>query len=191
MSIAGLALDLTNKNPIILLRDPSGRRQVPILIDHTQAQNILAGFKKGKSLRLLSHDLMIDLLNAGSLSLERVIIHAIEESTFQAILKLRLKNNKSNNPKNIEKKPLPIEIDARPSDAIALAVRANCSIWMYENVVAECSIPVDIDADQEDQNEFKRFLETVQPEDLVRHLQKRKGVDKDQLEQNDRNNNSK
>ena len=60
-----------------------------------------------------------------------------------------------------------------PSDAIALAVRTKSSIWMLEEVVAEASIPVDAEADAEDQNEFRRFLDEVSPAALVRHLQTR------------------
>ena len=90
MKVAGLAIDATSKSPIILLMDPSRRRQVPIWIDHTQAHNIVAGIKKASNRNPLSHDLMISILKAGNLYLEKVIIHTIEADTFQAVLKITL-----------------------------------------------------------------------------------------------------
>ena len=175
MSVAGLALDASSRSPIVLLRDPSGRRQVPIWIDQAQAHNIMAGIQDSPIPRPLSHDLMVALLKAGNLQLERVIIHAIEDNTFQAVLKLRLKASEEEpeGEKTPEESTLLLEIDARPSDAIALAVRTKSSIWMLEEVVAEASIPVDAEADAEDQNEFRRFLDEVSPAALVRHLQTR------------------
>ncbi len=168
MSLAGLALDASNRAPIVLLRDPSGRRQVPIWIDHAQAHNIMAGFKQTHQKQPLSHDLMISLIKAGKLKLDRVIIHSIEDSTFHAVLKLQ--QEKPRGEKAIENSQKILEINARPSDAIALAIRAQCTIWMLEEVVAEASIPVDIDADEEDQSEFRRFLDALSPAELIRHL---------------------
>ncbi|MFL0794900.1 MAG: bifunctional nuclease family protein, partial [Prochlorococcus sp.] len=176
MSVAGLALDASSRSPIVLLRDPSGRRQVPIWIDQAQAHNIMAGIQDSPPPRPLSHDLMVALLKAGNLHLERVIIHAIEESTFQAVLKLRLRAPIEEPEEEQEEENIPeesaelIEMDARPSDAIALAVRTGSSIWMLEEVVAEASIPVDAEADEEDQSEFRRFLDDVSPAALIRHL---------------------
>ena len=161
MRVAGIALDAASRSPIVLLRDPGSRRQVPIWIDQAQAQNILAGLGEEKPPRPLSHDLMVALLEAGELKLERVIIHAIEESTFRAVLKLTRGEGKPE-----------VELDARPSDAIALAVRTGSSIWMLEEVVADASMPVDAEADAEDAADFRRFLESVSPAELVRHLSK-------------------
>lgn len=172
MSVSGLALDASSRSPIVLLRDPSGRRQVPIWIDHAQAHNIMAGVQGSNPQRPLSHDLMRNLLDAGNLHLERVIIHSIEKNTFQAVLKLRLIQPPNESGQKITNKF--IDVEARPSDAIALAVRTKCGIWMLENVVEEASIPVDANADEEDQNEFRRFLDQTSPADLIRHLKTRK-----------------
>ena len=158
MRVAGIALDAASRSPIVLLRDPSGRRQVPIWIDQAQAQNILAGLNGEKPPRPLSHDLMVSLMQAGGLSLERVIVHAIEDNTFRAVLKISRADGES------------CELDARPSDAIALALRTDSSIWMLEEVVADASIPVDAEADEEEKEDFRRFLDRTSPAELIRHL---------------------
>jgi len=158
MRVAGIALDAASRSPIVLLRDPSGRRQVPIWIDQAQAQNIMAGLSEQPPPRPLSHDLMAQLLEAGGLTLERVIIHTIEDSTFRAVLKLNHGDGEA------------IELDARPSDAIALALRTGSGIWMLEEVVADASIPVDAEADAEDDADFRRFLDQVSPAELVRQI---------------------
>ena len=182
MSVAGIALDASSRTPIVLLRDPSGRRQVPIWIDQAQAHNIMAGLQGSQPPRPLSHDLMASLLDAGGLALKRVIVHAIEDSTFHAVLKLQ--QSMEADPDMSDPEPgLPeselIEIDARPSDAIALAVRTGSPIWMLEEVVAEASIPVDAEADAEDQSAFNRFVDDLSPAALVRHLRHRAEQDSD------------
>ena len=177
MSVAGIALDAASRTPIVLLRDPSGRRQVPIWIDQAQAHNIMAGLQGTESPRPLSHDLMAALLEAGGLELRRVIVHAIEDSTFHAVLKLQEiteeENETNGDEPSSEADQELIEVDARPSDAIALAVRTGSGIWMLEEVVAEASIPVDAEADAEDQSAFNRFVDDLSPAALVRHLRHR------------------
>ena len=165
MRVAGIALDAASRSPIVLLRDPSGRRQVPIWIDQAQAQNILAGLSDDIPPRPLSHDLMASLLEIGGLTLERVIIHAIEDNTFRAVLKVLRADQGA------------VELDARPSDAIALALRTGSSIWMLEEVVADASIAVDAEADEEEKEDFRRFLDRTSPAELIRHLRKENGAD--------------
>lgn len=180
MSVAGIALDAASRTPIVLLRDPSGRRQVPIWIDQSQAHNIMAGLQGTEPVRPLSHDLMATLLVAGGLTLDRVIVHAIEDSTFHAVLKLVSSDEGSESEPGDDGSETSdedldcLDIDARPSDAIALAVRTGSSIWMLEEVVAEASIPVDAEADAEDQSAFNRFVDDLSPAALVRHLRDRR-----------------
>ena len=181
MSVAGIALDAASRTPIVLLRDPSGRRQVPIWIDQAQAHNIMAGLQSSESPRPLSHDLMAALLLVGELTLERVIIHAIEDDTFRAVLKLTRDAPSNEQDETVEDD---IDVDARPSDAIALAVRTGSGIWMLEEVVAEASIAVDAEADARDQSDFNRFVDELSPAALVRHL---RGRDPDPENPNDNN----
>ena len=111
---------------------------------------------------------MAALLVAGGLELDRVIVHAIEDSTFHAVLKLRPDLDEAELAEDEELEL--IEVDARPSDAIALAIRTGSGIWMLEEVVAEASIAVDAEADAEDQSAFSRFVDDLSPAALVRHL---------------------
>ena len=191
MSVAGIALDASSRSPIVLLRDPSRRRQVPIWIDQAQAHNIMAGLNGTPQPRPLSHDLMAALLDAGGLQLERVIIHAIEDSTFRAVLRLRDSDLDSELDSDsntvtagadaveaaVDGDDNLLEIDARPSDAIALAIRTGSSIWMLEAVVADASIAVDAEAAAEDRDEFRRFLDGISPAALGRHLESRQPGD--------------
>ncbi len=158
MRVAGIALDAASRSPIVLLRDPSGRRQVPIWIDQAQAQNILSGLGGQTPPRPLSHDLMASLMAVGGVTLERVIIHSIEDATFRAVLKLSDADSEAS------------ELDCRPSDAIALALRTGSAIWMLEEVVADASIPVDAEADAEEKEDFRRFLDRLSPAELIRNL---------------------
>ena len=180
MNIVGLAIDPSNRSPIILLRDTCGKRQVPIWINHEQAHNIMMGIEKSSAPTSSSHDLMISLINAGNLKIEKIIIHSIQEGTFKAILKLTC-TKKSSSKEDFDEKNL-IEVEARPSDAIALAIRSKSSIWMHEEVVSKASIPVDAEADELDQQEFKDFLDQISPTALIQHLNTREESNKKDIE---------
>jgi hypothetical protein len=98
---------------------------------------------------------MVSLINAGQLTLDKVIIHAIEDNTFRAVLKLNAANGTTH------------ELDARPSDAIAIALRLDAPIWVMEEVVAEASMPVDRDADEAEKQAFQAFLANLSPSDFI------------------------
>ena len=112
-----------------------------------------------------------------------MIIHAIEDSTFRAVLRLCDSDYDTTTVETDELEAALdaddnlLEIDARPSDAIALAIRTGSSIWMLEEVVAEASIAVDAEADAEDRDEFRRFLDGISPAALGRHLESRQPGD--------------
>ena len=99
-----------------------------------------------------------------------MIVHAIEDSTFHAVLKLRQSDSSE---QDSEDNVILHDVDARPSDAIALAVRTGSSIWMLEEVVSEASIAVDAEADAQDQSDFNRFVDDLSPAALVKHLRNR------------------
>ena len=154
MKVAGIAIDAANRSPIVLLKDSTDRRALPIYINQDQAKAIIGALENQKPPRPLTHDLIVNTLEAWNMVLERVVIHSIQEGTFYAILTVRQGEIKK-------------EIDARPSDAIAIALRTNSPIWVMEEVVADASIPVDRDADEAEQRAFREFLANLRPEDFT------------------------
>jgi bifunctional DNase/RNase len=154
MKVAGIALDAATRSPIVLLRDASDRRQLPIYIGQDQARAIINALENQAPPRPLTHDLIVNLLEEWDMALERVVIHSLQDNTFYAILTVRQGENKK-------------EIDARPSDAIAVALRTRSPIWVMEEVVADASIPVDRDADEAERQAFRDFLSNLRPEDFT------------------------
>ncbi len=154
MKVAGIALDAATRHPIILLRDATERRALPIYIGQDQARAIINALENQAPPRPLTHDLMANMLEDWEMVLERVVIHSLQDNTIFAILTLRQGEVKK-------------EIDARPSDAIALALRTNSPIWVMEEVIADASIPVDRDADEAERQAFRSFIENLRPEDFT------------------------
>jgi uncharacterized protein len=154
MTVAGIALDAASRTPIVLLRDTTERRALPIWISQEQAKSIIVALDGQTPPRPLTHDLLANVLQEWGMTVDRVIIHALQDSTFYAVLKVR-------------QGEVVREIDARPSDAIALALRMEAPIWVMEEVVAEASIPVNQEADEEDRAEFRRFLSNISPSDFT------------------------
>jgi hypothetical protein len=154
MKIAGIAIDAITRSPIVLLKDASERRALPIYIGQDQARAILGALEKQIPPRPLTHDLMANMFEAWDMALERVIIHSLQDNTFYALMIVRQGEVKK-------------EIDARPSDAIAIALRTNAPIWVMEEVIADASIPVDRDADEEERQAFRNFVSNLRPEDLI------------------------
>ncbi len=160
MKVAGIALDAITRSPIILLKDGSDRRALPIYVGQEQAKAIISVLEGQLPPRPLTHDLMINIMEAWQMKLDKIIIHSLQDNTFYAVLTLSQNGKKK-------------EIDCRPSDAIALALRTNSPIWVVEEVVADASIPVDRDADEEERQAFRNFVSNISPTELI----KRAGYD--------------
>ncbi|MCY7394316.1 MAG: bifunctional nuclease family protein [Leptolyngbyaceae cyanobacterium CAN_BIN12] len=154
MKVAGIALDAVTRSPIVLLRDFTERRALPIYIGNDQAKAIINAIENQAPPRPLTHDLLVNMLEAWDMTLERIVIHSLQDNTFYASL-------------TVVQGEVKKEIDARPSDAIALALRTNCPIWVLEEVIADASIPVDRDADEAEQQEFRDFISSLRPEDFT------------------------
>jgi bifunctional DNase/RNase len=161
MKVAGIALDAATRNPIVLLRDASERRALPIFIGQDQAKSIIGALENHKPPRPLTHDLIVNFLETWEMTLERIIIHSLQDNTFYAVLQVRQGELKK-------------EIDARPSDAIAIALRTDSPIWVMEEVVADASIPVDREADEEERKAFREFISNLSPDELIRRADVRK-----------------
>lgn len=155
MRVAGIALDAVSRSPIVLLKDGSERRALPIYISQDQARSIIGALENQKPTRPLTHDLMVNLLTTWEVELKKIIIHSLQDNTFYAVLSCAQGDQIK-------------EIDCRPSDAISLALRMDSPIWVMEEVLADASIPVDRDADEEERQAFRDFLDNVSPETLIK-----------------------
>lgn len=155
MKVAGIALDAISRSPIILLKDGSDRRALPIYVGPEQARAIISALEQDKPPRPLTHDLIINIMQTWDLVLDRIIIHSLQDNTFYAVLSLCQGETVK-------------EIDCRPSDAIALALRTHSPIWVVEEVVADASIPVNREADEEDRQAFRNFISNLSPDELIK-----------------------
>ncbi len=153
MKVAGIALDAATRSPIVLLKDGTDRRALPIYIGQDQAKAIISALENQTPPRPLTHDLFVNLMESWEMTLDRVVIHSLQDNTFYAVLIVNQGEAKR-------------EIDARPSDAIAIAIRTNSPIWVMEEVIADASIPVDRDADEAERKAFREFLDQLSPEDF-------------------------
>ena len=156
MKVAGIVLNAASRSPMSLLKDSLERRALPIFIGQDQAKAILATLENQPMPRPLTHDLMVGIFDTWDMQLNKVIIHALRDNTFYAVLCM--------SKDEVEK-----EIDCRPSDAIALALRLDSPIWVLEEVVADASIPVDTEADREEREAFRNFVADLSPSDLIKN----------------------
>ncbi len=158
--VLGVALDAAGQHIVLLkplLIEPGEGRVLPVWIGGQEATSILIAVEGQQAPRPLSHDLITTLFAAVGARVERVDVTRIEEGTFYAELTLTTPSG-------------PQVLDSRPSDAIALALRADAPIWVADEVIDEAGIPaemVDIGDDEAEKvDEFKRFLDDVDPEDF-------------------------
>ncbi|UZQ54366.1 bifunctional nuclease family protein [Trichothermofontia sichuanensis B231] len=156
MKIAGIALDAVSRSPIVILKDDAERRALPIYIAHEQARAIINALENHVPPRPLTHDLLVNLLEAWDITLERVVIHSLQDNTFFAVLTVRQGDVKK-------------DIDARPSDAMAIALRTGSPIWVSEEVILDASLPVDQEADEAEQQAFRDFVANLRPEDFKQY----------------------
>lgn len=126
VKISGVAIDPVTKGFVVILKDETETRWLPIWIGSYEAKMISLSLEKIKPLRPLPHDLIKNILDTLGIIVTRVVICNIKENTYFAIIKLRLDHTEK-------------EIDARPSDAIALALRVNAPIYVTEDVLNKAS----------------------------------------------------
>lgn len=155
MKVAGIALDAVSRSPIILLKDAADRRALPIYISQDQAKAIINALEKQTPPRPFTHDLIVNIFDSCDIKVDRITIDSLQDNTFYASIVIE---------HNGETK----EIDARPSDAIAVAIRTKAPIWVIEEVIADASIPVDRDADEQERQAFRSFVSNLSPNDLIR-----------------------
>jgi uncharacterized protein len=153
LEVVGVRVEMPSNNPIVLLREREGGRYLPIWVGAVEATAIAYAQQGIVPPRPLTHDLLRDILAALEVSVVEVRITALEDGVFYAVLVLSTG----------------VEVSARPSDAIALALRVDAPIRGADAVMDEAGIdiPDDEPAPDEDQVEkFREFLDQVSPEDF-------------------------
>ena len=159
MLIYGVSFDLVGKQPIVLLKTADGNKFLPIWIGHPEAAAILMKLQSQASPRPMTHDLMSDVLDQLGASISRITVTELRENTFYAQI-------------TVVQDGQEIEVDSRPSDAIALAIRAEAPIFAADDVIAESAIEFEGEEVDEEQLEaevlrFRSFLEDVTPDQFV------------------------
>src|SRR5215203_3269084 len=137
LTLVGVRIELPTQTPIVLLKERDGERFLPIWIGNVEATAIAFALQGVATQRPLTHDLLKNLLDELVVSIERIVITELKEGTFYATIELRQNGSK-------------FSVSSRPSDAIALAVRANTPIFDEEREVEK----------------FREFLDQVSPEDF-------------------------
>lgn len=152
MKVNGLAIDSASKMPVVILTDKEEKRFLPIWIGVYEADAILVALESIEVPRPMTHDLIKTMLETLEIEVDRVAIHDIKNNTFFAKIHL-IKDGKQ------------FEIDSRPSDAIALALRLEADIFVSEQVIMEATI-MDKDKYEKEMKEFKEFLKDIKPSDF-------------------------
>lgn len=154
MRVMGIAIDTRSGSPIVVLNDKENRKALPIWIGSAEASAIIRKIENINVSRPMTHDLMIDLIKKTGYELNRIEINDVDKETYFATIFLADKDGKT------------IEIDARPSDAIALSIRVDAPIFVTANVLADGSISCDSGKDEEEAEEFRNFVQSVKPSDF-------------------------
>jgi hypothetical protein len=152
MSIKGLMVDPVSNMPIVILRDKDGQKTLPIWVGMFEANAIALQIENISTPRPMTHDLLRNVIHDLKASVQKIVVCDLQDSTFYALIYLML-NGES------------VAIDARPSDAIALALRTRAPIFVEEAVIDNAKT-VDVSADKADADRLHRWLESLDPEDL-------------------------
>ena len=152
LELVGVRVELPHNQPIVLLKERTGDRFLPIWIGAVEATSIAFALQGVATARPMTHDLMRDLLSSLDVSVDRIVVTQLRERTFYAEIQMTQDGEA-------------IVVSSRPSDAIALAVRATVPIYADEGVLDEAGIEIE-DDDEQEVEQFKEFLDTVTPEDF-------------------------
>ncbi len=157
MSIYGINLDLFSSSPIVILKVEDENRYLPIWIGQPEARSILMKLQNQEFSRPLTHDLTVNLVAELGGSMERVTVTELRDSTFFATISVQIDGRT-------------VDIDSRPSDAIALAVRAGAEIFAADEVIEEAAVVFEEAMEEAPEDEvvdkFKDWMNRVSPEDF-------------------------
>jgi len=152
VDVVNVAIDVKSKMPVIVLKEKGGQKTLPIWIGLFEAQSIALAMENIKPPRPLTHDLAKSLIEKLHGQVERVVINDLRNNTFYAKILIR-QNGKT------------IQVDSRPSDAIALALRIKIPIFIEEEVLDKVAAGASPIGDEEIE-EFKKKLKDLKPEDF-------------------------
>lgn len=153
LSLVGVRVELPSNQPIVLLKEVNGDRYLPIWIGAVEATAIAFALQGIETPRPMTHDLLRDILSETDVSVDRVLINDLVDSTFYATI-------------HMGREGKAVEISSRPSDAIALAVRINAPIYAAEEVLDQAGIELK-DEEETEVERFRQFLDEVSPADFA------------------------
>lgn len=158
LELVAVRVELPSNTPVVVLRELSGRRRhLSIFIGNPEATAIAFALEGVDTPRPLTHDLFCDVLEGLDVTLERVVITELRETTYFATLHLATASG-------------PVLVSSRPSDAVALAVRTGCPIFAEEDVLDEAGFVEETDVEvspDEVVEEFRHFIDSVSPDDFA------------------------
>ena len=155
VTIYGVSFDMVGKQPIVLLKTLEGNRYLPIWIGHPEAAAILMKMQGAPTPRPMTHDLVTEMLGELNATVAKIAVTELRDNTFFAIITLQVNGSE-------------VEIDSRPSDALALAVRTDAPIFVSDQVIEDSAIEFGGEPEEQDEivDEFRKLLEDVSPEDF-------------------------
>ena len=153
--VMGIALDTRTGTPIVVLNDHENRRALPIWIGTAEASAIIRQLEDIKSARPMTHDLLYNTMTTTGYTVLKIEINDINSDTYYASIFLKHTDGHDH------------VIDSRPSDAIALALKAKAPIYATASVVSEGTITTDHERDEEEAEEFRDFLKEVKASDFT------------------------
>ena len=168
MKVMGIALDTRTGSPIVVLHDKENRKALPIWIGSAEASAIIRKIENLTVSRPMTHDLIVNLIEKTGYELEKIEINYVEKETYYATL--FLKDNDGN----------VLQIDSRPSDAIAIAIRIDAPIFVTANVISNGSVSTDSAKDEAEAQEFKNFVQSLKPSDFEKLMKDNEHHESDQ-----------
>jgi bifunctional DNase/RNase len=155
VTVYGVSFDVASKQPIVLLKVEGKNRFLPIWIGHPEASAILMKLQNAELARPMTHDLLAAIIERLSANLASVLVTELRDNTFYAVLRLEAGGQE-------------IQVDSRPSDAIALAVRTDAPIFASVELLDANGIEFEQEVEDPEEivKEFKHFLDQVSPEDF-------------------------
>ena len=155
MTIKGLMVDPVTNMPIIILRDQEGQRVLPIWVGVFEANAIALQIENIATPRPMTHDLLRNVIADLKAQVRKIVVSDLKENTFYALIYMTVNGDT-------------VAVDARPSDAIALALRVRAPIFV-EDAVIESAKSLDFTPDKADSERLQKWLESLNPEDLGKY----------------------